>query len=476
MKFELLLIALLLPFSSLLCGQDAEGIPYVEIGRLQPRAASEIAANNWSVGAETMDRDIVDFSQIKDHIGLLGAKQVRLQGGWAKCEKVKGIYDFDWLDEVIDHLLAEGMEPWLQTSYGNPIYEGGGGVHLSAGFPTSEEALEAWDRWVAALAKRYRGRVRIWEIWNEPENGNNTAGEYARLYERTAEIIRAEIPDAEMYALSLGAVSNYEYVRTFVDYLDQRNKLHLVDDITVHGYTFNPSDVYEDYEEIQRIIHQYADHIRLRQGELGCPSERQPIYALRGYDWTELSQAKWALRKMLGDLGHDIPSSYFGVIDYVYTHDHEKLMETPKRNTKGLIKADLDKRFAGYKQSYHTYRNVTSVFDHTLERIPNYPYTVDADTSLAVYGYRQKSFDRQAVVIWFDAETPINVNDKIRMTFTFSAGHFDHPVYVDLRTGVVYEIPATDWKRAGSHYTFTKLPVYDAPILVADKSLLLLKE
>jgi hypothetical protein len=36
----------------------------------------------------------------------------------------------------------------------------------------------------------------------------------------------------------------------------------------------------------------------------------------------------------------------------------------------------------------------------------------------------------------------------------------------------VYEIPATQWSRAGDTYTFKGIPVYDAPILIADRSLI----
>ncbi len=454
--------------------QDTTRINLPTIGQVQPRSANEILANNWSIGAETMDRDLIDFNSWKDHLGPLGAKQVRLQGGWAKCEPEKGVYHFEWLNEVIDHARAEGVEPWLQTSYGNPIYEGGGGIHLSAGFPTSDVALAAWDDWVNAMAERYKDKVRIWEVWNEPDNkGKNSAEDYAALYIQTAEIIRAAIPDATLYALSLAGSGNTEYVDTFLAYLQEQGKLHLVNEITLHGYTYNPSEVYPRYEQMQQVVANYSDRIRLRQGELGCPSEEQTIYALRNYPWTELSQAKWALRKMMGDLGRDIPSSYFLIINVVYTHDHDRLMDAPKRNTKGLIKSDLDRNFVALKESYGAYQHTTAIFDHRLKRIPNYAYTVDSDSSLSVFAY-QSNFDRQVVVLWKDSQNPTNSNAKSPMTFEFPAGNFDTPVLVDLRTGQVYELPESSWNKNGTHYTFENIPVYDSPVLIADQSLILL--
>jgi hypothetical protein len=42
-----------------------------------------------------------------------------LQCGWAKCEQKPGVYDFAWLDEVVNDALAQGVQPWLEVSYGN---------------------------------------------------------------------------------------------------------------------------------------------------------------------------------------------------------------------------------------------------------------------------------------------------------------------------------------------------------------------
>ncbi len=471
-------VACVLALSSATYAQDTTGINLPLLGQVQPRSANEIVANNWSIGAETMDRDLVDFESWKDHLGPLGAKQIRLQTGWAKCEPEKGVYRFAWLDSVVNHVRAVGVEPWLQTSYGNPIYEGGGGIHLSAGFPTSEVALAAWDDWVQAMAERYQDKVKIWEVWNEPDNGDkNSAEDYARFYVRTAEIIRKVIPDATLYALSMASTGQkgQDYLDTFLRVLHQQNKLSLVNNITVHGYTYNPSDVYPRYEAFQQIIANYSDRIILRQGELGCPSEEQSIYALRNYPWTELSQAKWALRKMMGDLGRDIPSSYFLIIDIVYTHNHEEMMEKPQRNTKGLIKSNLDRNFVALKQSYGAYQHATAIFDHRLKRIPNYAYTVDSDSSLSIFAYQSK-FDQQVVVFWKDSQTPTNSNAKTAMTFAFPAGNFATPVLVDLRTGKVYELPKSSWKKDGTHYTFENIPVYDSPVLIADQSLIQLTE
>ena len=120
-------------------------VPFQRIGTIQPRSTSEIESSNWILGCETLDRDMADYHQYKEYIAPLGIKRLRMQAGWGKTEKSKGVYDWAWLDAIINDAVSRGFQPWLETSYGNPIYPGGGGTTLSGGIPTSPEALKAWD-------------------------------------------------------------------------------------------------------------------------------------------------------------------------------------------------------------------------------------------------------------------------------------------------------------------------------------------
>lgn len=445
------------------------------LGRIIPRHAKEIAANQFAIGAETMDRDLIKFESWKEHLGSLGAKQLRLQAGWAKVERSQGIYDWVWLDEVIDHAIEEGVKPWLQTSYGNPIYQGGGGIHLSAGLPSSEVALAAWDRWITAMAERYRGKVRIWEIWNEVDlAGNNPPEDYAAFYIRTAENIRRVDPGAKLFALSLANVGlrGRQYATTFFDELQANGKLHLVDEVCVHGYTFNPSDSEDAIQEMSHLVAAYSKQIKVRQGEVGCPSEYQTIYALRCYDWSETSQSKWIARKLLSNLGRGIPTCYFQTIDVVYTHYLETELKTPKRNTKGLIQADLDRNFVLLKPSFRTFQTVTSIFDDKLRGIRSYPFTTNTERSVAVLAFLHDSTDHQLVATWFDDETPNDATVTTPVTLSFQAAHFEDPVVVDVRTGRVYKIPRDQWRVDNDTVHFDGIPLYDSPVLIAERCLL----
>ena len=72
------------------------------IGTLRPRSVSEVGPSNWTLGCETLDRDFADFEKYKAFLAPLGIQTIRLQAGWAKCEREKGRHDFAWLDQIID--------------------------------------------------------------------------------------------------------------------------------------------------------------------------------------------------------------------------------------------------------------------------------------------------------------------------------------------------------------------------------------
>jgi hypothetical protein len=76
------------------------------------------------------------------------------------------------------------------------------------------------------------------------------------------------------------------------------------------------------------------------------------------------------------------------------------------------------------------------------------------------------------VTVWLNGDIPTNHFSLKPVDIEVNTGNFDKPVWVDLMTGHVYEIPDKLWSKRGSTYTFKEVPVYDSPVLIADRSLL----
>lgn len=445
------------------------------LGTLIPKNVREIETSRWTLGCETIDREYSDYNAFKEYLPALGITRIRLQGGWARTEKDPGIYDFAWLDQIIDDALARGLEIWLETDYGNPAYEGGGGRTLKGGFPTSETALAAWDKWVEIMATRYKGKVRDWAMWNEPDiNKAHTPSDIADFDIRTAEIIKRIIPDARIGALSLATLSP-TFMEECLKRLAEKNKLDLFEWVIYHGYTMNPDTAYGNVEKIREVVKKYSPRLKLWQGENGTQSEWCQSGALAKYPWTELTQAKWDSRRMLGDIGHDVDSAVFTAVDLDYrtTDFHNGLVRYGLIKTAGAVEGF---RVLKVKTAYYAVQNVVSVFNDALELIPDYPCEVTCEKSLAVFGHKIKKSGQQIVVFWDKSNIPANPNNTVPATLKIKGGVFRNPVWVDIITGNVYEIPTEKMVVDGDTVTFKDVPVYDAPTFITDKDAITFEE
>lgn len=445
---------------------NTPGPGFQRLGKIKPRAAKDIASSSWSIGGETLDRDFGVYANYKKFLGPLGAKAIRLQAGWAKCEQTPGVYDFAWLDEVVNDAVSQGMQPWLEVSYGNKLYPNGGGTGLGGALPKSPEALTAWDNWVRAVVRRYQDRLNEWEVWNEPDLGPSPAEEYAEFFIQTAEVIRGEQPKARIYALALA--HKVPYAESFLARVHQRGRLALIDAITVHSYPNNPDDT-RNIDQLRAIIAKHGQPIAVRQGETGATSKFQENFALKKLPMTETIQAKWNLRRMLAHHGKDVPFNLFTMIDLHYRGGGKLDM-----NYKGLLASREDQTVAYAKPAYFAAQNVLAIFDDSLVRVTNFTCTASATNAVAAFAYASQTGD-QVVTLWFKGAMPSDSNSKTLVNFTFHASRFTTPVYADLRTGEVYSIPKANWSRVGDGVVLRQIPVYDSPILIAEKGVLSLE-
>ena len=436
-----------------------------QIGTITPRSADQISGSNWTLGCETLDRNFADFQEYKEYILPLGIKTIRLQGGWAKTEKVKGVYDFAWLDTLVDDARGRGLNILLETDYGNPIYEGGGGFDLAGGFPTSEVALAAWDRWVEAMATRYKGKVRDWAMWNEPDiNKKHTPEDIATFNIRAAEIVKRVIPESRIAGLSL-ASSSPKFFESCLKVLAAKDKVGLFHWFIYHGYEFNPDKSYKNVELLKATLAKYSKQAKMRQGENGCPSEKTTRFALPNHPWTEYSQAKWDLRRMLGDLGHDVESAVFTICDFNHTGR--------EINRKGLLHATADKKVDKIKLAYYSVQNCVALFDDTLERVKESGVTVTYDRGTACFRYQNKVTQQNLIVMWDNSGTPDDLFVTRPAQVEVKEISFKEPVWVDLVSGRIYEIPAERITKVGASTLFKDVPLYDAPIVIAERALVL---
>lgn len=435
------------------------------IGTLIPKSVGERNTSQWSLGCETLDRDLADWDAYKGYLVPLGIRRIRLQGGWNRTEKKKGEYDFEWLDRIVDSAHELGLTVCLETSYNNRLYEPGGATGPGGLLPSGEETLAAWDRWVEAMARRYAAKgVKEWMMYNEPNLCKENAPERIVANNiRTAEIIRRVDPEAKIGAFVLAGL-NVDMLKTMLESIKGQGKLDLFHWAIYHGYSGNPDRLNGRMAEFNALLAEIAPKIRPWQGEAGCASE-EVQFALSGIDWTEYSHAKWNARRMLCDIGHGVESSVFTISDLGYHKDFISRY--------GLIKTNPDNSVIKVKTAYYTVQNVVTVFNDALERLPGYALTVsEGATNLTWFAFRDRKSGLDVVALWDGTEIPSNHSEIETAQVTVKGGRFKEPVWLDLITGNLYELPAEQVAVSGGTVVFKDVPVYDGPAALMDKSLL----
>ena len=440
---------------------QSSGPDLKQIGLMAVRSSKDIKSSTWSVGCETLDRDYAKFSVYRDYVGELGVKHGRLQSGWAKCEKQKGVYNFEWLDSCVYGLSDQGVKPWICLCYGNPVY--GSDIGLGAGVAAlayNEEAMTGWLKYVELTINRYKGVVNEWEVWNEPYGQEK---DYLPLLIRTAELIKKIQPDAIILGETLWNPQNPN-VKILFEGLKAEGKLDLVDYWAYHPYIKNPDDCYPVLDEFVTLLKSYNPHYKIYQGETGCPSQLEWTHALAYYPWTEYSQAKWDLRRMAGDRLRDIPSSIFTIIDLRYTNMLQSF---------GLIRSNLLHEFIYKRPSYYGVQHMVSFFDDDVKSVGEMAYKSNSSRKMTIAEFKKEG--NPVLLIWYKDQIPSDDLKWDLINLTINGVNFKDPVYVEMITGKVYEIDKATVINHETEVVFKKLPIWDSPVLITERSLVNLK-
>ncbi len=435
------------------------------LGRVQPVPADNIKASPLSVGFETLDREHFDPKKTYPHLAKLGVKWARCQTGWCRCETTPGQYTFAWLDEVVDSLLAIGVQPWFNLGYGNQLYAPKADKHAVGWAPVFDEQYKkAWLNFTRAIAEHFADRVKCWEIWNEPnisgfwkpEKPNAT--DYVDLVKITAPEIRKRVSDAVIIGGAYAGMPTKYFEQCMAEGMGD-----YVDRVSYHPYRPVPESGYAStLAEWRKTLAKHNDKLRFWQGENGCPSKggKGSAGALSKLNWNETRQAKWLTRRILTDLRLEVElTSYFHLVDLVGYRGIT--------NFKGLL------RGTDYspKPSFFAYQCLAALFDsqpqHKSAMAPK--LSGELPKSIETAGFVRNGHGICAY--WVPANlqkrwTPTKVNVSLPAT----AG-IKQPVMVDPLSSRVYSL--TTEKGTDGQLALADLPLLDYPLLITDQAVAL---
>lgn len=454
-----------------------------KIGFLKHKSASECKNSRLGIGLEKLDRSLYDPSEVYEPISEIGVKWVRIQSGWCKTEKEKGVYDFSWLDSIVENIISRGMTPWLCLCYGNELYtKDADNSTGSVGFAPvrTQEEKEAWANYVTACVEHYKGKISLYEIWNEPDiscwRPSPNLKEYGEFCIDTAKAIKKADSDAKIIGCGMGNWLSYWYDAF------KTGMLEYVDFVSYHRYKVEVETCDDNYLKcLKALIKSFTDRdVKLIDGETGTQSQFSPNGALHDIDWDERKQAKYLLRKLTYDIGADVYMvSYFSSVDIFENLEGAKI--SCHKSMYGFFgvlgeKFDENNQATGeyYKKpSYFAFQNLCCVFDGVEKKteIPFYfrkydQNNVDAydDNSLVYNNCYELNPSLKALVYYKACDV---LADDFESTVSLVAMGVSRNVHlVDLMTGEIYKVSGEHIEINDGIVAVKNVPIKDYPLLL----------
>lgn len=307
-----------------------------------------------------------DLKDVHDHVGM---RYVRFHGIFDEengvySEDAQGnpIYNWSYVDQIYDGLLANGVRPFVEISFmpkalaSRPDYHAFWYKQIVA--PPRDYAK--WDALITAFAQHLISRYGIdevsqwyFEVWNEPNidfwTGEPKQQTYFELYDHTARALKAVSP-----RLRVGgpATSSAHWIPPFLAHVSQQHVP--IDFVSTHGYADDTvEDLFGTHEHIPmrdrvcRAIEKVDSQIR---------ASALPALPLMWTEWNVPSYGdlnardNWyvgpALARDIRQCDGKVDLLSFWTFDDVFEEDG--VYQTPFDGGFGLITADRIKKPSFY--------------------------------------------------------------------------------------------------------------------------------
>ncbi len=267
---------------------------------------------------------------VDDHYAALRRQGIRINRlhddglfGWERLEPEPGKYDWRILDNIVDAGLKHGIETM-------PVLGGKGMLDRPGKTPRDSWHIrknsrstglwmggrhqgwlppeKAWSDFVENLVRHCRGRVRYYEIVNEP-NLFMTPENYTRYLKLAYTAAKKADPDCRIVGIcSTGDLGGQ--LGAFIEACGKLGAFQYLDILSFHPYSAQldsfPTPAEQQIREIRTIVDRYRKNLPLWNTELYYIHSRMPDQKISGIDdWIASGKfpARNSAKRYLIDLG-----------------------------------------------------------------------------------------------------------------------------------------------------------------------------
>ena len=143
-----------------------------------------------------------------------GAKVIRDSVEWGSLQPERDVWNWERMDFLVNLYSALGIEHQalfaFTAKWAAPLEAQQSRNWLD--WNRCAPDLDAWRTYVRTMAERYRGRIRYWEVWNEPDlSGFNkmSLDEYVALQKATYEEVKKVAPESVVMTGGFATLSDH---------------------------------------------------------------------------------------------------------------------------------------------------------------------------------------------------------------------------------------------------------------------------
>lgn len=254
-------------------------------------AAKREPVSPFAMQLHSMEGDVADHRRAIDLCAEAGVKLIRDEIHWNRVEREKGVLAIDEnILRNVDSTLAAGIEPMISLDYGNKLYDDGNA-------PVSKEAVEGFARYCEFMARTFKGKIRYWEVWNEPNleqfwKPSPNPKDYSALLKAAYKACKTGNPDCVVVGMATSGIP-----LDFIEAVLKDGGAKSMDILSVHPYRYPTSpekgNLSADIRKLRSLMDDrgakgkpiwvteigWPTHV----GETGVTPDRQAAMLVRAY-------------------------------------------------------------------------------------------------------------------------------------------------------------------------------------------------
>jgi len=383
--------------------------------------------------------ELSDIKLAKDS----GFSIIRDECRWQSVEKVKGQLKIpEHVKQYIDETERNGVEVLLMLAFNNTLYS-----ENECDIPVTEENIAAWLNYVEFVVNAFKGKIKYFEVWNEPnvENFNRngaTATQYAKLLKQTYAKIKAIYPEAYVVSGGIaGSSTDSDYIKEMM----AAGALSHMDAFGIHPYCRDESIVDE------RLLISYSSDIDYLIKDCGITKDiwiAEVGYSTHEGEYTDEEKGAYNVRTMLEFIAD-------GRVEKMLLY---QLRHVDRGEGYGMIDSD--------GTAYDSFKIVRALGD----RISNADFVKKwSGYYYSTYQFKDRSTGDDIFVMWTKKDTPrnCNVSTSKSQPSADSSGVLNVTLSVDLGTdnanSTLYKYDAYGNKaqiQSGSSFELDFKPTY----------------